>query len=46
MKLSAGGLDFPWCMSPQQAALLSDFTPQVCHEPALTWMKLPSGGLD
>ena len=34
---------WPWLLRPQQAIVPSTRSPQVCHSPATTWLKLPSG---
>jgi len=41
----AGGLAWPDELSPQQAMVPLDFTPQAKPKPALTDVKLPDGGV-
>ena len=43
----SGGTVAWWSKSePQQTAAPSTRTPQACWRPAVTWVKLPGGGVD
>jgi hypothetical protein len=44
MNVPAGIVDWPFELLPQQAALPSVFTPQLCLQPAASWTNIPAGG--